>query len=75
MPRAQPWVEHRQRIAVRAHLAGAYRVVLRVGTRANVGGEAGRVVASHWVEHLCLGRKTPAVVLGGGLGQHILESV
>ena len=71
MPRAQPWVEHRQRIAVRAHLAGAYRVVLRVGTRANVGGESGRVVASHWVETL-FGRKTPAVVLGG-LGQHILN--
>ena len=48
---AQAGVDHRHGVARRPHLAGAYRVVLRIGAVADVGLQAGAVVARHGVHH------------------------
>ena len=49
---AQLGIDHGHRVAGRAHLAGAHRVVLRVGAAADVGRDGGFVVLVHRVEHL-----------------------
>ena len=51
-PHAQLCINHGRRIAIRAHFAGADRVILRVSAAANILLQAGGIVDPRRVQHL-----------------------